>query len=210
MQNEKKEILDTINNVKEGLTKDVNTTNNLITENQANTTAKFKEMEDMFQTISARMDRLETESDVTILNTSTTVNNSTSRPLENNTHQTTSITNLSNNLQEYITLSSEPLTSVAKAQWLVDQALSNKLDLAKHNNLAIINTMIPHRDTLISAVVAFNKHSTTIEGRKAWNSEFSKNAKTTSRAAEKFHEFRSGLSMLITDQTLNTEIRTAT
>merc|ERR1711888_42773 len=181
--------------------KKIDHTHKIIEENQEKTDSRFKEVEHMFQAMSVRMDRLENDSDVTILNSSTAVNNSISSPMDNS-KQSSSATNLSKDLQEYISQSSESPTSVTKAQWLIDLALSNKLDLAKHNNLALINTIIPHRDTLISAVVAFNKHSTTIEARKAWNSEFSKNAKSTSRATEKLHEFRSGLSMLMIDQTL--------
>ena len=200
--------VDNVDNNSKDLNDKIDHTNKVIEENQKKTESRVKEVDNMLQAMSARMDRLENESEVTILNSSTAVNNSISSPMDNS-KQSSSTTVLSKDLQEYISLSTESPTSVTKAQWLIDLALSNKLDLAKHSNLALINTIIPHRDTLIAAVVSFNKHSTSVEARKAWNSEFSKNAKSTSRATEKLHEFRSGLSMLMIDQTLNSDIRTA-
>ena len=86
MQNDKKDINDRIDD-----------THKIIKENQEKTDSRFKEVEHMFQTMSVRMDRLESGSDITILNTSTAVNNSTSSPMENN-KQSSSATNLSKDL----------------------------------------------------------------------------------------------------------------
>lgn len=112
-------------------------------------------------------------------------------------------------LQEYLKHTNEDLSSIKKAQWLIELAIDNKIDLSKDNKLHIINNIIHHRDVLLTSIAAFSKHVETVEARRHWDLELSKTSKTVSRSAEKFHEFRSDLSTIIANNNVEPDIKQA-
>ena len=89
----------------------------------------------------------------------------------------------------------------------MEKAITNNIDFTKHQKLSVLNKIIPHRDTLLSSIAAFTKHVGTMEGRKFWDTELSKTSKSVARSAEKIHEFRTELSTIMVDPSLDSDMK---
>ena len=117
------------------------------------------------------------------------------------------IANFPKKVQEYLKHTKEDIQSVVKAQWIIEKTITNTIDFTKHEKLSVINRIIPHRDTLLSSIAAFAKHVGTMEGRKFWDTELSKTSKAAARSAEKVHEFRTELSTVMVDPSLDANMK---
>ena len=110
-------------------------------------------------------------------------------------------------VQECLNHTNEDLQSVVNSQWIIDKAISNDIDFSTNTKLSVINRIIPHRDTLLTSIAAFTKHSETMEGRRFWDTELSKTAKGVARSAEKFHDFRTEFSTIVTDPNIEQNMK---
>ena len=119
------------------------------------------------------------------------------------------IANLPRKVKEYLKYTNEDLQSIVKSQWIIDKAISNDIDFSLNDRLSVINRIIPHKDVLLASIASFIKHCETMEGHCYRDTELSKTSKGVSRSAEKFYEFRTELSTILADPTLEQNMKEA-